>query len=178
MHIDTGAEVTVISQRTWKSVGKPELSPPDRTLCGPDRGVIPTLGKFIGTFTNGAQQAEEEIYVAKGLSKSLLGRPSISNLGLVKRVATVDSSSKLPPQDQYPSLFQGLGRLEGEYTIELHEDAKPFALTTPRRVAIPLLKNVRQELQRMEELGVIARVNQSTEWCAGMLVVPKANSQV
>ncbi|ETX01927.1 MAG: hypothetical protein ETSY2_36450 [Candidatus Entotheonella gemina] len=30
----------------------------------------------------------------------------------------------------------------------------------------------------MEELGVIARVNQPTEWCAGMVVVPKANSQV
>ena len=30
----------------------------------------------------------------------------------------------------------------------------------------------------MEELGVIARVNQPTEWCAGMVVVPKANSKV
>ena len=48
----------------------------------------------------------------------------------------------------------------------------------PRRVAIPLLKRVRQELNRMDELGVIARVNQPTEWCAGMVVVPKTNSQV
>lgn len=30
----------------------------------------------------------------------------------------------------------------------------------------------------MEESGVIAKVNQPTEWCCGMVVVPKANSRV
>ena len=30
----------------------------------------------------------------------------------------------------------------------------------------------------MEELGVIARVSEPTEWCAGMVVVPKLNGQV
>ena len=139
MHIDTGEEVTFISQQTWKSVGQPELLPSDRTLRGPDRWEISTLGRFTGTFRVGAQQAEEEIYVVKGLSKSLLGRPSISNLGLVKRIATVDSGSSLSPKDQFPSLFQGL---QGEYTIELNDNAKPFAVSTPRRVAIPLLKSV------------------------------------
>ena len=123
----------------------------------------------------GTQQAEEEIYVVKGLSKTLLGRPSISNLGLVKRIAAVDSGSSLSPKDQFPALFQGLGQLEGEYTVELNDDAKPFALSTPRRVAIPLLKSVCQELQRMEKMGVIARVHQPTEWCASM---PKSNSRV
>ena len=113
MHIDTGAEVTVISQQTWKSVGQPELLPSDRTLRGPDRRAISTLGRLTGTFKMGTQQAEEEIYVVKGLSKSLLGRPSISNLGLVKRIATVDSGSSLSPKDQFPSLFQGLRTIGG-----------------------------------------------------------------
>ena len=30
----------------------------------------------------------------------------------------------------------------------------------------------------MEEMGVIAKVEQPTEWCAGMVVVPKADSKV
>ena len=30
----------------------------------------------------------------------------------------------------------------------------------------------------MEKMGVIARVHQPTEWCAGMVVVPKSNSRV
>ena len=76
LHIDTGAEVTVISEKTWGSVGRPELSPTDRTLRGPDSRAIPTLGKFLGTFTHGIRQAEGDVYVVKKLTKSLLGRPA------------------------------------------------------------------------------------------------------
>ena len=64
------------------------------------------------------------------------------------------------------------------YQIKLKNDAKPFALSTPRRVAIPLLKAVEKELKRMEELGVIKKVEEPTEWWVGMVVVPKANGKV
>lgn len=37
---------------------------------------------------------------------------------------------------------------------------------------------MKQELERIETLGVIAKVEQPTEWCAGMVVVPKANGKV
>ena len=174
LHIDTGAEVTVISEKLWRSIGRPELMAPDRTLRGPDSHVLPTLGKFLGTFQRGERQAEADIYVVQRLTNSLLGRPTIRDLDLLKIVAVVDTS----PKDQYPSLFQGLGKLEGDYQIELRDDAQPFAQATPRRVAIPLLKNVQLELNRMEKIGVITKVNQPTEWCAGMVVVPKANGRV
>jgi len=36
---------------------------------------------------------------------------------------------------------------------------------------------VREELQRMEQLGVIFRVEAPTDWCAGMVVVPKPNEK-
>ena len=75
-------------------------------------------------------------------------------------------------------MFDGLGKLEGAYTIKLREDATPYALTTPRRVAVPLLPKVKQELDRMQSLGVITEITEPTEWCAGMVVVPKANGQV
>ena len=68
--------------------------------------------------------------------------------------------------------------MEGEYTIQLKEGAVPFALTNPRRVAIPLMDSVIAELQRMEKLEVISRIDEPTDWCAGMVVVPKANKQV
>lgn len=55
---------------------------------------------------------------------------------------------------QYPLLFEGLGKLEAEYKIELMEGAKPYALTTPRRITISLLPQVKAELERMEAMGV------------------------
>ena len=51
-------------------------------------------------------------------------------------------------------------------------------LTTPRRIAIPLLSQVKAELERIEAMGVITRVDVPTEWCAGMVVVPKSEDHV
>ena len=175
--IDTGAEVTVISEQTYENVGCPPLLQADRTLRGPDTRLLLVSGQFTATLKQGDRDIQEKVYVVKGLTKPLLGRPAIEGLSLVQCVAAL-CEKELNPVEQFPHLFQGLGKLQGDYTIKLQEDAKPFAISTPRRVAIPLLKPVKQELQRMEELGVIAKVKEPTNWCAGMVVVPKANGKV
>ena len=79
---------------------------------------------------------------------------------------------------QYPTLFQGLGKLEGEHTIHLKEGATPFCLTTPRRVPLPLMKKVQEEIKRMEQLDVIEPIDEPTEWCSPIVVVPKADGRV
>ena len=81
-------------------------------------------------------------------------------------------------KEKYPNLFHGLGDFEGEYKIKLKPDAKPHPIMTPRRVALPLKAKVREELDRMEKLGVIRKVEKPTPWCAGMVVVPKSNGKV
>ena len=78
----------------------------------------------------------------------------------------------------FPKLFQGLGTLKGDYQIQLKPDAKPFALYTSRNVPIPLCEKVKQELEHMEKLGVISKVDKPTLWCAGMVVVPKKSGDV
>ena len=49
--------------------------------------------------------------------------------------------------------------MSGEYHVTLKEGAKPYALSVPRRVPIPLLPQVKQELENMEKTGVIFRVD-------------------
>ena len=46
-------------------------------------------------------------------------------------------------------------------------------LMAPRHIALPLKPKVKKELSRMEFLGVISKVNKPTQWCAGIVVVPK-----
>ena len=58
------------------------------------------------------------------------------------------------------------------------EGAVPFVLTAPWRVAIPLMKSIKAELQRMEKLGMISKIESPTDWCAVMVVVPKPNKCV
>lgn len=68
--------------------------------------------------------------------------------------------------------------MEGDYKVRLKSGAKPFALSTPRPVPLPLLPKVKKDLAPMEELGVISNVEQPTDWCAPMVPVPKQDKEV
>ena len=173
--IDTGADVTVVPATLLKQVGEVEIQPSDRTLRGPSRTVLPTKGKFVAKLQSTNHETHEEIFVVDGLHYPLLGSPAIKAHQLVKFVSAI---TKLDVEAEFPELFQGLGLMEKEYTIELREGAKPFALSTPCRVAIPLMPAVQKELARMEQIGVISKLAEPTEWCAGMVVVPKADGRV
>ena len=78
----------------------------------------------------------------KGLTKPLLGCSAIEGLHLIQRIAAVDK--ELNPKEEFPLLFEGLGKMDGKYTIQLKDEARPFALSTPCRVATPLLKPEKQ----------------------------------
>ena len=168
--IDTGAEVTVISSKAHHEIGGPTLCAASKTLRGPSNSELPVKGQFTAMLKYKNKVIEQDLYVVESLHKHLLGHPAIEALNIVTRVLTIEGSG---PVEQYPQLFVGLGKLEGEYSIRLEEGAKPYALSVPRRVAIPLMKPVKEELRRMEKLGVTTRVTEPTRWCAAMVVVPK-----
>ena len=122
--------------------------------------------------SNRHTEVQQEIYVVRGLNQALAGRRATEGLGLVVKVEPVQSY-KEGVILKFPHLFSGLGKLEGAYTIALNEDAKPHALKMPRRIAIPLLPKVKAGLQWIEDMGVISRVEEPTDWCAGIVFVPK-----
>ena len=71
------------------------------------------------------------------------------------------------------------GLMKGEpVKIHLKEGAKPFHCNTARRVPVPLLPKVKNELERMENAGVIQKISEPTEWCSPIVVVPKSNGQI
>ena len=76
------------------------------------------------------------------------------------------------------SICSGWTNLGGEYTIKLKPDAKPYSLFTPRHIPLLLHPKVKEELEKMESMGVISRVDEPTEWCAGMVVAPKRGGDI
>ena len=64
------------------------------------------------------------------------------------------------------------------YTITFKEDAKPFAISVPRKVPLTLDQKTNDELDRMLETRVISPVDQPTDWCAPMVVMRKSNGKV
>ena len=145
--IDTGADVSVIPHKVFKSIPGARPKPAEKILSGPGHKVLPVKGQFVATLWHGDKQVTEDVFVVWKLSCALLGRPAIEFLDLVSRVNTVQVKKNL--LHKFPKLFDGLGQLEGEYKI-LKEDAKLYALTTPQCVAIPMLPKVKAELECIE----------------------------
>ena len=175
--LDTGADITAITETSYRCVSKQKLTPTRSPVCGPSGNRLEVMGWFPGKLSHGSKTVEQQVYVVRGLRTNLLGLSAITALNLAVRVDTTsDIGSSI--REDYPSLFQGLGNLGEEYEIKLKPDAKPHNLCTPRFVPLPLREKVRQELDRMESLGVISRVDEPTMWCAGMVVVPKKNESI
>ena len=177
--IDTGADVTALPAEVYHDItgghDVKHLAKSTRPLFGPGGNVLSVLGVATETLRSGKKTATEDIYVVKDLHTALLGRPAIEQLQLVCRVDNVTMESV---KQQYPKLCEGLGLVKRPYSIKLKTDAVPFSLHTPRRVPLPLMGKVKEELNRMEKMGVITKIEEPTDWCAGMVVVPKKSGDV
>ena len=176
--LDTGAEVTAVSEATYCKLRGVNLQKATRSLRGPAGQPLKVLGRFTKkiTHTKTKSSSREVIYVVRGLESNLLGFSAIQNLRLIKRVDSVGITDTV--KQRFAKVFKGLGTLGEEYKIQLKENATPYSLYTPRNVPLPLREKVKEELERMESMGVISKVDQPTPWCAGMVVVPKKSGAV
>lgn len=175
--IDTGAAVTAIPASLYSAEKQGKLKDSKKKILGPNSTPLKVMGTFSACLQKDKKRIWQDIYVVTDLVMPLLGLPAIQSLQLLQQVANIHK-----PGEQYkamfPKVFSGLGKLEGSYKIKLSEGAVPYALSAPRRVPLPLVEKVKLELHRMEEMGVIRRIEEPTPWCAGMVVVPKPNGNI
>ena len=175
--LDTGAEVTAVTEELHTLLGKPALQRASKVLYGPGQQPLKVLGQFEESISYRNSSSRQVLFVVRGLSKNLMGLPAITALNLATRVDGVGDYSQ-SIQEKFPSVFQGLGTFGDPYEIKLKDGAKPWAIHTARRVPLPLRDKVAEELRRMESCGVISRMEEPTEWCAGMVAVPKKQGSV
>ena len=165
--IDTGADVTVISEDIFRSMRtRPQLRVSRTKLTSPG-GQLNTLGEFIAESVVKGVRYQFRIVVVDRLKNSLLGRSVAEKMGLVARVEEV--------KDVYGT--SGLMTTE-PVKITLKPDAVPYCVTTCRRIPFPLMEKVKAELTRMSESGIIEKVTRPTDWCAPMVPVVKRNKDI
>ena len=162
--LDTGASVSVIACKE-PILKRLKLVKSDKVLMGPGQATLDVLGQCTATISYKDVSTEEVLYVVDRQEHSLLSKGAWERLKLLTfHVNSVISEYRA----KYSEMFEGLGELRDyPYTIKLKDDASPVALT--------VLPKVKAELDRMVEQGVISKVERPTDWCSGLVVVPKAN---
>ena len=99
LKIDTGAEVTVITEDMLASLDcKDLLQKPNRVLCGPDGNRLQVVGQLDVKLTFKNQVTSQTIYVLRKLKQSLLGLPAIRELSVISQINEVDDQSEIDIQ--------------------------------------------------------------------------------
>ena len=82
-----------------------------------------------------------------------------------------------PVLSQYTDVFDGLGELPGENTIQIKPDAMPV-VNPPCGLPVALQGVVKAKLDAMVNKQIITPVTEPAKWVSSMVVVQKKNTKV
>ena len=119
-------------------------------------GKCDLICKVRGNKYNVPFQVEDENFAA------LLGRASCKEINLIKRVDQIRSDSIL---EEFSNVFRGMGCLPGDYHVTLDSSVTPV-VHAPRRVHHAKRDKLKQELDRIENQGIIEKIpiNEPADW--------------
>ena len=104
----------------------------------------------------------------------ILGLKSCLELELVQGIYSLKEESL---ESEYADVFEGLGEISGvQRKIKIDPNATPV-IQPPRRVPVALREPVKEELQRMETLGVIIKAAEPTAWVHSLVIAKKKNNK-
>jgi hypothetical protein len=165
--LDTGARCNVLSVSDYKRIRhKKQMKKPEVVLFSfSGHKLVPE-----GTITLDLRCKEEErkvkFHVVETQSTSIISGQTAEEIGLIKRIYQVEN--------KYSDMFEGLGCIPGEYSIKINKEVEPV-VHPPRKVPVALRQKVKEELARMESLGVIQKQTEPTPWVNSMVTVTKPN---
>ncbi|XP_048751787.2 uncharacterized protein K02A2.6-like [Ostrea edulis] len=185
--MDTGAKCNVITRDTYRRLKiTTALEKAEALLKSYSGHKITADGMLTIPLKCNGQTHSMKFYIVDRNAPNILGADACHKLDLVRPMNAISSKTEIVKDNlqttgsdilsepQYAELFEGLGCLPGKYSIKLDPSVTP-TIHPPRKVPISLKDKVYEELQRMEELGVIERQTEPTPWVNSMTVVNKGS---
>ena len=116
-----------------------------------------------------------DFYVVKGKCESLINADTAEALKLITfSINNINLKGEIV--NEFKDVFTGVGRMK-DVEIKLHVDKNDEPVIQPcRKIPLPLCEKVEQELQRLEDAGIIENVHEPTEWVSPIVIQPKKGS--
>ena len=172
--IDTGASVNILDDKTAKTLAL-QLEPTQARVHAYGSSEPLTLaGKATADikFKEKSKKKETFFVVQSKIGGNLLSAHTAQELGLVHFAFSCQRS--IP--DSYPDLYEGIGKMNDQ-KVTLYVDKDVKGVCQPhRRIPYHMRKKVEAELQRLEDLDIIEKVEGPTPWVSPIVVAPKPKS--
>lgn len=179
MELDTGASVSIISEDVWKGKFRNRpLDPSAMQLKVYTGQRIKVLGQRTVMAEYGEEKHRLPLIVVEGSGPSLFGRNWLDQIrldwGSIKSIRS--QLDELLSKHQVV-FKRELGTLKGmQAGLELKPGTKP-RFYKARSVPYALKETIEHDLCRLEQLGIIEKVNCS-EWATPVVPVPKSDGSV
>uniref|UniRef100_A0A8R1IES0 RNA-directed DNA polymerase n=1 Tax=Caenorhabditis japonica TaxID=281687 RepID=A0A8R1IES0_CAEJA len=181
--LDTGSDITLISRKDWMKVGEPELEKCPMKVKSASGNEVKLLGRAKVDFMLKGSAASAFVHVRE--HGNLLGLDWISKSSemtyhmnmMVNELESSDTESiGKELKEKFPEVFlEGLGTCTKEKAVLTVKDKSSPAFIGKRPVPYGALETVEQELDRLESLGVLKKVNHSL-WAAPLVCVKKKDT--
>ena len=166
--LDSGASCNVISAKTLENCsGEVELKKTTKRLSMYNRTTVQPLElcqlELCNTKNGNVYQVE--FTALRQDCTPLLGSETTQEMDLIQvrfeNILSLDLSSEDKPLTKesliakFPDVFNGTGKLHGSYHLEIEADAIPV-VHPPRKVPIAIRPQLKEELERLHKLGILA----------------------
>ena len=125
------------------------------------------------------RKTEVEFFVVKvPNAKALIGLQTCQNLELISinQISEIQEK-KADIIEDYKDVLTGVGLVEGEYHIELQENAKA-TIQPPRKVPLSLIPKLKETLDNLTKSGVIRKLDRPTDWVNSPVIVEKKDGSL
>ena len=188
--LDSGSDISIIDEDTWKKIGRPKLretSKMAKSVCG---RKVEFKGELWCNISFNDQTYKTKVYVVPGKNTCLFGvdwivlfnlweRPVSSFCNRLDTVKSNQMETFLGElRSEFPRVFsEGLGHcVKTEAKFKLKENATPV-FKPKRNVPFSSMDAIEKELERLQEMGVIEKVDH-TDWASPTVYVKKKNHKI
>lgn len=182
--LDTGAHCNVMSCFDLKNlnISKSMIQKTKMTLCSYGGNNIEVQGQITLSCKIKNQKVNIEFIVVNGQHgqiPTILGLPTIVSLGLIKKIDLINEiKSTKTLVEEYKDIFEGSGYIKDyEYDIKIEKNA-PGRIEPCRRVPIPLMGELKNNLDMMETNDIIEKVDKPTKWVNPLVIVKKKDGSL
>ena len=162
--LDTGAAMSIMSEKQWKQIGHPTVQHTDMQPTNYDGSRIATIGELTAdVMMNNTHRTATFIVVKSNKDYGLIGRNIIDSSNT--QIATYAVT------EEYLPAIKGYSA-----SITLSDVSKPLKFCKARNVPIMAKDDLDKELEDLEKQGIITPI-ENAKHCSPVVWTPKSNGR-
>ena len=165
--VDAGSQVNILPWDIFKQlINKPQLTRVKTNLVSYSGDKL----AVVGSCQLQCKKSLVEFFIVKTKQCPILSILASKKLDLIRVVTSITKTENIIKT--YDVVFQGFGCLTEPYKIRIDNDIQPVVWPL-RNQPVALREHLKEVLDNMERMGVIKKVEESTDWVNSLVIVEK-----